>query len=108
KLRAKCKIDVVLFIQSVFTQLTNFQMTPIKDVPDVHFEFETDLAADEIKFTLEEIPDSHVMIESLRFLAPSSWIPVPYLHSTARASLRLASPAQPRSTKPSKKQILKR
>lgn len=86
KLRAECKSDVVLFIQSVFTQLTNFQMTPIKDVPDVHFEFETDLAADEIKFCLEAIPDSHVMIESLRFLAPSSWIPVPYLHGTdARA-----------------------
>ena len=86
KLRAECRSDVVLFIQSVFTQLRNFQMTEIEGIPDVHFEFETDLASDELKFTLEDIPDSHVMIETLHVYAPSAWIPAPYLLGTdARA-----------------------
>lgn len=76
KLRAECKSDVVLFIQSVFTQLDNFQMTSIENsIPDVEFEFETDLASDEIIFTLQAIPDSHVMIETLKIYAPSAWLP---------------------------------
>ena len=66
KLRAECSNDVVQFIQNAHSQMTNFKMQKDKELPDVEFEFETELALDEIILTLKEIEDSHVMYQTVK------------------------------------------
>ena len=46
--------------------MTNFKMQKDKELPDVEFEFETELALDEIIMTLQDIDDSHVMYQTVK------------------------------------------
>jgi len=66
KLRAECSTDVVQFIKNAHSQLTNFKMQKDKDFPDVEFEFETELALDEIILKLKKIKDAHVMRQTVK------------------------------------------
>ncbi len=66
KLRAECSQDVAEFIQNVHSQLKSFKMIKDDELPDVYFEFETELALDEIILTLKDIEDSHVMFQTVQ------------------------------------------
>lgn len=46
--------------------MTNFKMQRDEQLPDVEFEFETELALDEIIMTLQDIDDSHVMYQTVQ------------------------------------------
>lgn len=46
--------------------MTNFKMQKDEELPDVEFEFETELALDEIIMTLKDIDDSHVMYQTVQ------------------------------------------
>jgi hypothetical protein len=48
--------------------LLSFNMQKMLDIPDVEFEFETDLALDEIIMCLKTIADSHVMYQTVNTL----------------------------------------
>ena len=66
KLRAECSNDVVLFIQNTHSQMLNFSMVKYPELPDVDFEFETELALEEIILILKDIEDSHVMYQTVK------------------------------------------
>jgi hypothetical protein len=66
KLRAECSHDVSQFILNAHSQMTAFKMQKYKELPDVEFEFETELALDKIITILEGINDSHVMCETVK------------------------------------------
>jgi hypothetical protein len=66
KLRAECSNDVAQFIMNAHSQMTKFKMQKDKELPDIEFEFETELALDEIIMTLQDIDDSHVMYQTVQ------------------------------------------
>lgn len=66
KLRAECSNDVAQFIMKAHSQMTNFKMQKDEELPDVEFDFETELAIDEIIMTLQDIDDSHVMYQTVQ------------------------------------------
>lgn len=66
KLRAECSNDVARFIMNAHSLMTNFKMQKDDELPDVEFEFETELALDEIIMTLQDIDDSHVMYQTIQ------------------------------------------
>ena len=66
KLRAECSQDVVYFLNNVHTQLSSFSLIKDKELPDVEFEFETDLTLDEIILTLQDFDDAHVMYQTVK------------------------------------------
>jgi hypothetical protein len=64
KLRAECKLD----IHRLFEQITACEYT-VKTIfcNDVEAEFATVLTLEEICSALRQVPDSHVMLETLAF-----------------------------------------
>jgi hypothetical protein len=66
KLRAESLNDVVEFIQNEYSHMKNFNMKRDELLPDVDFEFETDLTLDAIIFKLKNINDSHVMYQTIK------------------------------------------
>ena len=65
QLRAEGSCDVVRFIEEAGNVFRAFSMTPISNIPDVTFQFETSLTREEILEILDGIPDTHVMQRSL-------------------------------------------
>jgi hypothetical protein len=68
KLRAECSKDVVGFLNNVHSQLSSFSLIKDKELPDVEFEFETDLALDEIILILKDLDDAHVMYQTVKLI----------------------------------------
>lgn len=66
KLRAECSYDLTLFINLCHNILSQFSMIKMNQIPDVEFEFTTDLSIIEVIDYLETLEDSHVMIETLK------------------------------------------
>lgn len=67
KMRAEWACDIALFIQRAFPHLLEFSMTPLAEgIPDVVFEFTSDLSLYQIGEILDTIPDSHVMLETVQ------------------------------------------
>jgi hypothetical protein len=64
KLRAECLRDICVFLPRVF--FTDCRIIPHWPA-GAELEFKTTLDIEEIKVTLLEIPDSHVMRETLNF-----------------------------------------
>ena len=65
KLRAECFQDVLILIDKLNKNLYGFRIE--RDfLPDVEFEFITNLTLDEILAILDNQVDSHVMMETLR------------------------------------------
>jgi hypothetical protein len=66
KLRAEGLNDFLAFLQKgMYMRVKSFTVKPI-GVPDVEVSFETDASLSEIKSKLREVPDSHVMIETVK------------------------------------------
>lgn len=68
KLRSECLSDVQKAIDAFNIQLKTATITFIdsKNIPDCEFEFDTDLALDEIIMRLQDIEDSHVMYQTVK------------------------------------------
>ena len=66
KLRAEGLNDFLAFLQNdMYFRIKSFTVQPI-GVPDVVVSFETDASLTEIKSKLREIPDSHVMLQTVK------------------------------------------
>lgn len=66
KLRAEGLNDFLAFLQKgMYFRIKSFTVQPI-GVPDIVVSFETDASLSEIKSILREIPDSHVMLETVK------------------------------------------
>jgi hypothetical protein len=66
KLRAEGLNDFLAFLQKgMYMRVKSFTIKPI-GVPDVEVSFETDASLSEIKSKLREVPDSHVMLETVK------------------------------------------
>lgn len=66
KLRAESLNDFLAFLQKgMYMRVKSFTVEPI-GVPDVEVSFETDASLSEIKSKLREVPDSHVMLETVK------------------------------------------
>jgi hypothetical protein len=70
KLRSECYHDIDLFVRALVARLGQLKFTAeIADRPlpmfDMTLEFETKLGMNDIKEILKEVPDSHVMLETL-------------------------------------------
>lgn len=66
KLRAECIMDITRIIDVAGVHMNNFKMDKHKDLPDAEFEFDIDLELSEIIAILKNIPDSHVMYETVK------------------------------------------
>ena len=66
KLRAECAHDVEQFIKKMEGYSWNHKVLPIVGYPDVEFTFDSAVNKERIKDILRMIPDSHVMIETLK------------------------------------------
>jgi len=66
KLRAESAYDVRYFIADIAMTFKSFKMEKIQEeLPDVEFEFETDIPLEKIKLILAVSTDSHVMVETV-------------------------------------------
>lgn len=66
KLRAEGLNDFLAFLQKgMYMRVKSFTIKPI-GIPDVEVSFETDASLSEIKSKLREVPDSHVMLETVK------------------------------------------
>ena len=66
KLRAEGLNDFLAFLQAgMYMRIKSFTIQPI-GVPDVVVTFETDASLSEIKSKLREVPDSHVMLQTVK------------------------------------------
>lgn len=66
KLRAEGLNDFLSFLQTgMYMRMKSFTIEPI-GVPDVVVSFVTDASLSEIKSKLKEVPDSHVMLETIK------------------------------------------
>jgi hypothetical protein len=67
KFRAECAHDVRYFIADLAMTFKSFKMERIfgEDLPDVEFEFETDVSFNQIILILAVIQDSKVMIRTI-------------------------------------------
>lgn len=66
KLRAEGLNDFLSFLQTgMYMKMKSFTIEPI-GVPDVVVSFVTDASLSEIKSKLKEVPDSHVMLETIK------------------------------------------
>lgn len=66
KLRAECVMDILRIIEVAGIHMTYLKMVKHKDLPDTEFEFEIDLELSEIITILKNIPDSHVMYQTVK------------------------------------------
>lgn len=67
KMRAEGACDILQFIQQAYPHLQEYAMTMLaKGIPDVVFEFTSDLSLYEIGGILDSMPDSHVMLETVQ------------------------------------------
>lgn len=66
KLRAECAHDVEQFIKKMEGYTWNHKVLPIVGYPDVEFTFDSAVNRERIQSILRTIPDSHVMIETLK------------------------------------------
>ncbi len=69
KLRAECIGDVLTFIEKTSTNTQRVLVERYYFFPDVECEFETDLKLEEILLVLKTIPDSQIMIDTLKTLS---------------------------------------
>ncbi len=69
KLRAEGINDVLNFLLSAAKSIKSYKIIGNSFIPDVEFEFESKLTQSELEEILEQIPDSHVMLETLKPLA---------------------------------------
>jgi len=68
KLRAEGAPDIAEFISIASPYLISYKMEHV-GVPDVEFEFETNLTLDEVIEILKNVPDGHVMYQSVQPIA---------------------------------------
>lgn len=66
RLRAESSNDVSLFIQKTHWRMNSFSMLKYNKLPDIDFQFETDLKLEEIILILKDIEDSHVMYQTVK------------------------------------------
>ena len=66
KLRAECLDDVLLLIHRMPKSVWEMRIVQVSQLPDVEFEFKTNLTLDEILAILSKQVDSHVMMDTLR------------------------------------------
>lgn len=66
KMRAECMNDIFAFTNSFAQSMNNFSIHGCMHIPDVEFEFQSSEPMKSIMRTLSEIPDSHVMMETLQ------------------------------------------
>ena len=65
KLRAECLLDILKLFKTCHFPNLKIEMK----APDCTLEFESVSGIEELKFFIKQIPDSHVMIETLAPLA---------------------------------------
>lgn len=63
KLRAECKLDVHRLFDAI--PVLEYSVRAISPFPDVEAEFKTYFSLAEIREVMEQIPDSHVMSETV-------------------------------------------
>ena len=66
KMRAECMNDIFAFTNRFAQSMNNFAIHGCMHIPDVEFEFQSSEPMQSIMRTLSEIPDSHVMMETLQ------------------------------------------
>lgn len=66
KLRAECSHDIEQFKQWMEGDTWNHQQDKDQNFPDVELTFDSALSQEKINSVLRLIPDSHVMIETLK------------------------------------------
>ena len=69
QLRAECIEDVIDFLNTTQSVLTSFTMIkPNDNLPDVVLIFQAKINLEEIKYTLREIQNNHVMYETVEYI----------------------------------------
>ena len=66
KMRAECMNDIFAFTSSFAQSINNFAIHGNTHIPDVVFEFQSWKSMKSIMKVLSDIPDSHVMMETLQ------------------------------------------
>ncbi len=65
KMRAEGVNDVFEFVRAMGSNIKEYRIIGNTIIPDVEFEFETKKSLDFVFNILTDIPDSHVMIETV-------------------------------------------
>lgn len=81
KLRAECLNDSQKLFDKLLPMLISFHVQKGSNLPDVEIEFETTLELDEITLSLEDIPDSHVMLRTIEQIKFSGKTPIDDLYN---------------------------
>ena len=66
KMRAEGVNDVFEFVRAMVRNIKKYRIIGNTIIPDVEFEFETKKSLHIVLNTLRRIPDSHVMIETVK------------------------------------------
>jgi predicted transport protein len=66
KMRAEGVNDVFEFVRMFSKNIKEYRIIGNTIIPDVEFEFETKRTLNTILNTLRQIPDSHVMVETVK------------------------------------------
>ena len=68
KCRAEFYSEFEIFIRTIFPTIAKLKVVKINEnLPDIELTFKSNLPIESIKNVLSEIPDSHVMIETLNY-----------------------------------------
>jgi len=66
KCRAETYCDIEILIRMIFPAIAKFKVVRINEnMPDIELTFKSNLPIDSIKKIMREIPDNHVMIDTL-------------------------------------------
>ena len=66
KMRAECMNDIFAFTNRFAQSMNKFAIHGCMHIPDVEFEFESSEPIETLMEILSNIPDSHVMMETLQ------------------------------------------
>ena len=68
KCRAESYCELETFIRLILPTISKFKVVRINEnMPDLEFTFKSNLPIESIKKIMFEIPDSHVMVETLNY-----------------------------------------